>query len=53
MKELYTKVINGDYQPLPSHYSFDLRNLITEILKVNPDRRPTCGLFPYFQIIIL
>ena len=43
MDGLYKKVIAGAYPKLPGHYSIDLSNVIRRMLKVNPDKRPTCS----------
>ena len=43
MKQLYQKVVKGEYPPLPAHFSIDLKRVIKELLYVKPDRRPSCG----------
>ena len=42
MDGLYKKVVKGNFQKLPSHYSVDLNNIVKLFLKVNPQLRPTC-----------
>jgi NIMA (never in mitosis gene a)-related kinase 1/4/5 len=42
MKGLYHKVIAGKYDPLPSPYSQDLKDMIAKCLKVRPSERTTC-----------
>ena len=42
MKGLYTKVIAGKFDPLPNHFSTDLKNLIKACLQVKPSERPDC-----------
>jgi len=42
MKGLYTKVVSGKFDPLPSHLSLDLRNLIKACLQVKSTDRPDC-----------
>ena len=42
MDGLYKKVIKGNFQKLPSHYSVDLNNIVKMLLKVNPQLRPNC-----------
>lgn len=39
MEELYQSVIKGDFKKLPSHFSVDLNNFISMMLKVNPAQR--------------
>ena len=39
MEDLYQSVIKGDYKKLPSHFSVDLNNFISMMLKVNPAHR--------------
>jgi NIMA (never in mitosis gene a)-related kinase 1/4/5 len=36
MEGLYQKVVKGEFSKLPSHYSVDLNNLVSLMLKVNP-----------------
>jgi len=40
MKGLYTKVIKGVYPKIPSHYSSDLAGMISNLLQVDPKKRP-------------
>ena len=42
MDGLYKKVVKGNFQKLPSHYSVDLNNVVKTLLKVNPQLRPNC-----------
>ena len=35
------KIIKGNYAPLLQRYTADLRNLIFQLLNVDPDKRPT------------
>jgi hypothetical protein len=42
MKGLYTKVVSGKFDPLPSHLSLDLKNLIKACLQVKSTDRPDC-----------
>jgi len=35
------RIVRGDYTPLSSHYSRELRNLVTQMLIVDPNKRPT------------
>jgi len=42
MKGLYTKVISGKYDPLPSHFSQDLKDVIAKCLKTRASERTTC-----------
>ena len=41
MKNLILKIIRGSYPPIPIKYSYDLRNLISSLLKKNPKDRPS------------
>ena len=41
MKNLILKIIRGAYPPIPIKYSYDLRNLISSLLKKNPKDRPS------------
>ncbi len=40
MKGLYAKVIKGVYPKIPSHYSTDLSGMISNLLQVDPKKRP-------------
>ncbi len=42
MKGLYTKVISGKYDPIPSHHTSDLKNMIKSLLQVKSSERPDC-----------
>lgn len=42
MKGLYTKVISGKYDPIPSHLTSDLKNMIKSLLQVKSSERPDC-----------
>lgn len=42
MKGLYTKVISGKYDPIPSHHTNDLKNMIKSLLQVKSSERPDC-----------
>jgi len=37
------KIIKGDYQPIPGHYSRELHNLVGQMLTLNPKKRPIIG----------
>lgn len=41
MKGLVLKILRGTYPPIPSNYSNDLRNLISEMLIKDPAKRPS------------
>lgn len=41
MEGLYKKVVKGIYQRLPGHYSVDMNEFISYMLKVNPKARYT------------
>ena len=38
---LTLKIIKGNYAPPPQRYTADLRNLISQLLNVDPDKRPS------------
>uniref|UniRef100_A0A8D2PIW8 non-specific serine/threonine protein kinase n=1 Tax=Zosterops lateralis melanops TaxID=1220523 RepID=A0A8D2PIW8_ZOSLA len=42
-KHLILKICNGSYDPLPSHYSYELRYLIKQMFKRNPQNRPSAS----------
>ncbi|KAI8999578.1 hypothetical protein BC832DRAFT_204283 [Gaertneriomyces semiglobifer] len=37
----FTRINSGIYEPLPQHFSHDLRSVVAETLQVNPHRRPS------------
>ncbi|NWI23189.1 NEK3 kinase, partial [Sula dactylatra] len=42
-KHLILKICKGSYNPLPSHYSYELHYLIKQIFKRNPQNRPSAS----------
>lgn len=42
MKGLYKKVCFGAYPPLPSRFSREFREVVAQMLTVNPQGRPDC-----------
>jgi NIMA (never in mitosis gene a)-related kinase 1/4/5 len=42
MNGLFKRVLKGQYPPIPSHYSMDMRSLIKAMLMVDAVARPTC-----------
>ncbi|NXS78630.1 NEK3 kinase, partial [Erpornis zantholeuca] len=42
-KHLILKICKGSYDPLPSHYSYELRYLIKQMFKINPQNRPSAN----------
>jgi len=42
MKGLYSKVIAGKYDPIPAHFSTDLKNMLKNTLIVRPQERSSC-----------
>ena len=42
MKGLYTAVIKGKYDPIPSNYSKDLTDMLKSCLIVKPQDRANC-----------
>ncbi|XP_010216799.1 PREDICTED: serine/threonine-protein kinase Nek1-like, partial [Tinamus guttatus] len=41
MKNLVLKIISGTFPPVSAHYSYDLRNLLSQLFKMNPKDRPS------------
>ncbi|NXG28705.1 NEK1 kinase, partial [Dromaius novaehollandiae] len=41
MKNLVLKIISGSFTPVSMHYSYDLRNLLSQLFKMNPRDRPS------------
>ncbi|XP_040527798.1 serine/threonine-protein kinase Nek1 isoform X9 [Gallus gallus] len=41
MKNLVLKIISGSFPPVSVHYSYDLRNLLSQLFKRNPRDRPS------------
>ncbi|XP_019470022.1 serine/threonine-protein kinase Nek1 isoform X3 [Meleagris gallopavo] len=41
MKNLVLKIISGSFPPVSTHYSYDLRNLLSQLFKRNPRDRPS------------
>lgn len=41
MRELIDKVLAGDFDPLPGHYSKELNQLCADLLSVDPKNRPS------------
>ncbi|XP_067419161.1 serine/threonine-protein kinase Nek3 isoform X2 [Emydura macquarii macquarii] len=42
-KHLILKICNGSYNPLPSHYSYELHYLIKQMFKRSPKNRPSAS----------
>ncbi|XP_038008869.1 serine/threonine-protein kinase Nek3 isoform X2 [Motacilla alba alba] len=42
-KHLILKICKGSYDPLPSHYSYELHYLIKQMFKRNPQSRPSAS----------
>ena len=38
---LAMKIVKGQYPPIPSHYTKDMKNLVSVLLQVDPSKRPT------------
>ena len=43
MKGLYSKVIAGKYDAIPSHFSSDLKDILKSMLQVKPTDRADCN----------
>ena len=41
MKGLVLKILRGNYPPIPSNYSQDLKDLIADMLIKDPSKRPS------------
>lgn len=41
VKSLVLKIVKGSYPPLPLRYSFEFRNLLLHLFKLNPKERPS------------
>lgn len=41
LPKLAMKIVRGNYNPIPSHYSKDLKNLIGALLALDPQKRPS------------
>lgn len=42
MQGLSQKVVRGQYEPIASHYTSDLKEMVKKLLQVNPKNRPSC-----------
>ena len=42
MKGLYAKVLSGKYDPLPQHYTQDMKNILKSCLQVRASERANC-----------
>jgi NIMA (never in mitosis gene a)-related kinase 1/4/5 len=42
MQGLYEKVIKGEFSPIQTHFSKDLRFVLRQLLQIEPSKRPTC-----------
>lgn len=41
MRSLIQKILKGTYPPLPNVYSNDLKNLLSQMLTKDPNKRPS------------
>ena len=41
IKELMSKIIRCHYPPMPPRYTYELRHVVTQMLRKNPDERPS------------
>jgi NIMA (never in mitosis gene a)-related kinase len=44
MEGLFKKVVRGFYSRIPNEYSNELHTAIKQLLEVNPNLRPACGI---------
>jgi NIMA (never in mitosis gene a)-related kinase len=42
MEQVYNKVIRGNYDQIPTNYSHVLTTMISSLIQVNPNSRPSC-----------
>lgn len=52
MNGLFKRVLRGQYPPIPSHYSMDMRMLIKAMLQVAPQQRPNTEQILEMPIVI-
>ena len=52
MNGLFQRVIKGQYPPIPSHYSMDMRMLIKTLLQVQASSRPNCDQILELPIVV-
>ena len=52
MNGLFKRVLKGQYPPIPSHYSMDMRMLIKTLLQVQPSTRPNTDQILEMPIVI-
>ena len=52
MKGLYQRVIKGVYPKIPSHYSSDLSTVLSQLLQVDPKKRPTTDQLLHMPVFI-
>jgi NIMA (never in mitosis gene a)-related kinase len=43
MKSLMLKILRGSYPPISAKYSYDVRNLVSALLRKKPSERPSLG----------
>jgi NIMA (never in mitosis gene a)-related kinase len=41
MHFLALKIVRGNYTPISSNYSREMKNLVSKCLELNPDKRPS------------
>lgn len=41
MDELIENIVNAHYEPLPEHYSPELRNVVCQLMELEPNNRPS------------
>ena len=52
MNGLFKRVLKGQFPPIPSHYSMDMRMLIKTLLQVSPQQRPNTEQILEMPIVI-
>ena len=52
MKGLYNRVMKGVYPKIPTHYSSDLSTIISSLLQIDPEKRPSCEQILHMPVFI-
>jgi len=51
MKGLVMKILRGNYPPIPSTYSANVKTLISELLQKDPNKRPSIDKVLHYQFL--
>jgi NIMA (never in mitosis gene a)-related kinase len=52
MNGLYKRILKGQYPPIPSHYSMEMRSVIKSLVQVNSASRPSCDQILDMPVVI-